>query len=63
MVDKEKPSVEDESWVDEFLEKMSRPSEVEKDFFAQRKALGLGVGMDEDGKLVYETPPDEKPKA
>jgi len=39
-------------WLDEFTEKMSTPSEIEEAFFARRRKLKLGVGLDADGDLV-----------
>jgi hypothetical protein len=35
-----------------FMEKMARPGPQEKVFFAERRRKGLGVGLDENGKLV-----------
>jgi uncharacterized membrane protein YdbT with pleckstrin-like domain len=43
----------DDPWLEEFSRKMDEPSAEEEAFFARRRALGLGVGLDENGKLVY----------
>lgn len=47
---------ESEIWLDAFVEKMSRPGEEERAFYSRRVALGLGVGLDEAGGLVYGRP-------
>lgn len=44
---------EEVAWLDAFTEKMGHPSEAEETFFAQRQALGRGVGLDAGGNLVY----------
>lgn len=44
---------EEVAWLAACTEKMSHPSDAEVAFFAQRKALGLGVGLDACGQLVY----------
>jgi hypothetical protein len=44
---------EDAAWLEAFTETMATPSAAETAFFAQRKALGRGVGLDEGGNLVY----------
>lgn len=41
------------AWLDAFTEKMSAPSATEKTFFAKRRKLGLGVGLDTAGNLVH----------
>ncbi|MBP0485188.1 hypothetical protein [Sagittula salina] len=41
------------AWVEAFNEKMGEPGEHEEAFFARRRRLGLGVGLDENGNLVY----------
>ena len=46
---------EDAAWLEAFTEKMATPSDAETAFFAQREALGRGVGLDEGGNLVYAT--------
>lgn len=47
--DEEEASV----WLDGFASKMTEPSATETAFFAQRRMLGCGVGLDADGNLVY----------
>lgn len=44
---------EKESWLDAFSEAMAEPGRDETAFFARRRKLGLGVGLDADGNLVY----------
>ena len=41
------------AWLDAFTERMSAPSTAEQDFFAQRRRLGRGVGLDAAGNLVH----------
>lgn len=41
------------TWLDAFTEDMAQPSEMEEEFFARRRALGKGVGLDAAGNLVY----------
>lgn len=49
----EELSVEEhEVWLSAFAEKMAEPSKKEKDFFARRRKLGLGVGLSESGEIV-----------
>ncbi|SNT42309.1 ParD-like antitoxin of type II toxin-antitoxin system [[Luteovulum] sphaeroides subsp. megalophilum] len=43
---------EEIAWIDAFTEKMSRPSQAEQAFFANRQRLGRGVGLDAAGNLV-----------
>ncbi len=45
-------------WLDKFTERMALPGEHEEAFFARRRELKLGVGLDESGNLVQavETP-------
>lgn len=43
--------------LDDFVEKMSQPGRHEKAFFERRRALGLGVGLDENGEIVRENGP------
>lgn len=33
--------------------KTGRPTEAIEAFFAERRKLGLGVGLDENGNLIY----------
>ena len=44
---------EEAVWLDAFTAKMTQPSADERTFFAQRKMLGRGVGLDAGGALVY----------
>lgn len=39
-------------WIDSFSEAMARPGPREEAFFARRRRLGLGVGLDAAGNLV-----------
>jgi hypothetical protein len=41
------------AWLEAFTEKMSVPSTAERAFFAKRRKLGQGVGLDAAGNLVY----------
>mgnify|MGYP001404865332 CR=1 FL=1 len=43
---------EEAAWLEAFTEKMGQPSEAEEAFFARRRALGRGVGLDAGGNLV-----------
>lgn len=45
---------EKEVWLDSFVEKIGKPGSDEKSFFARRRKLGLGVGLDAGGNLVRE---------
>ncbi|MAM38437.1 hypothetical protein D6851_03950 [Altericroceibacterium spongiae] len=45
---------EKDVWLDSFVEKMGQPGTDEDAFFARRRQLGLGVGLDEGGNLVRE---------
>lgn len=45
---------EKDVWLDSFVEKMAQPGSEEDAFFARRRQLGLGVGLDEAGNLVRE---------
>ena len=49
-----KPDESDPKWTEWFIEKMGQPGPDEEGFFERRRRLGIGVGLDEDGKLVYE---------
>ncbi len=44
---------EEPVWLEAFTEKMSTSSGGERSFYANRKMLGRGVGVDAGGKLVY----------
>ena len=50
---------ETDHWLDKFTERMALPGEHEEAFFARRRRLKLGVGLDENGNLVQA---DETPK-
>lgn len=41
------------AWLDAFTEKMSSPSATEQAFFAKRRKLGQGVGLDAAGNLIH----------
>jgi len=43
---------EKDLWLDGFTERMSQPGPQEEAFFARRRQLGLGVGLDAGGNLV-----------
>lgn len=43
---------ETEQWLDDFTERMMHPTQEEEEFFARRRELGLGAGLDKHGKLV-----------
>lgn len=49
-------SDEQEVWIAELSHEMTEPSAKEKEFFAKRRREGQGVGMDDDGSLIYQTP-------
>ena len=44
------------AWLDGFTEKLAGPTPSEKAFFASRKRLGRGVGLDAAGNLVHARP-------
>lgn len=44
---------EEAAWLDAFTEKMGQPSDAEMSFFAERQALGRGVGLDAGGNLIH----------
>lgn len=47
-------SEENDVWLDRFVEKMGQPRPEEEAWFARRRQLGLGVGLDAAGNLVRE---------
>lgn len=47
---------EQEVWIREVNKKMSEPSKRELEFFKERRRLGIGVGLDENGKIVHQRP-------
>ncbi|MGJ8625215.1 MAG: TA system antitoxin ParD family protein [Yoonia sp.] len=44
---------EHEVWFAQFGEDTTAPSDQEEAFFAQRRQLGRGVGLNDKGELVY----------
>ena len=44
---------EEAAWLDAFTERMAQPSAGETVFFAERRSLGRGVGLDAGGNLVF----------
>lgn len=52
----EGPDEEDVVWMEAFIEKMGQASSEEKAFFAERRRLGIGVGLDITGNLVSAKP-------
>ncbi|MXP24711.1 hypothetical protein GRI39_01450 [Altererythrobacter indicus] len=48
---------EKDVWLDSFVEKMGQPGSDEDAFFARRRQLGFGVGLDAAGNLVREKAP------
>ncbi|WP_444465050.1 TA system antitoxin ParD family protein [Rhodobacter capsulatus] len=44
------------AWLDAFTEKMATPASTEQAFFAERRQLGRGVGLDAAGNLVHAGP-------
>lgn len=51
---------EQEAFFDHFAEKMEQPSESEAAFYADREKRGLGVGLDEAGRLAFS--PNRQPR-
>ncbi|MFG6585377.1 hypothetical protein [Sulfitobacter sp. 1A12779] len=47
------PDETDPEWIEWFSKKMDEASPEEEAFWKRRQRLGLGVGLDEDGSLVY----------
>jgi hypothetical protein len=43
---------EEAAWLDAFTDAMAEPLESETAFYAERQALGRGVGLDQGGNLV-----------
>ncbi|MHA1564638.1 MAG: TA system antitoxin ParD family protein [Alphaproteobacteria bacterium] len=50
---------EQEVWFAEFGQAVTAPSGQEKAFFAGRRRLGQGVGLTDNGELVYQTPDEQ----
>ncbi len=46
---------EQEIWAADFAEQMTRPSDGEITAFETRKILGQGVGLSDEGTLVYQS--------
>lgn len=46
-------SEEQDIWLAAFSKKMGEPGDAERAFFARRRQLGLGVGLSEDGEIVW----------
>ena len=44
---------EEAAWLEEFTNKMAEPTADEHKFFTERRMLGLGVGLDASGNLIY----------
>ncbi|MBT52045.1 MAG: hypothetical protein CMF72_01255 [Mameliella sp.] len=44
---------EEAAWLDAFTEKMAQPSQAEEAFYANRRTLGRGVGLDAGGNLIH----------
>ena len=44
----------------QFAEATSKPGPEEEAFFERRRDLGLGVGLSEDGEIIYSRSPREK---
>ncbi|WP_323039913.1 TA system antitoxin ParD family protein [Gemmobacter sp.] len=44
------------AWLDAFTERMSAPAPTEQRFFARRRKLGQGVGLDAAGNLIHVGP-------
>ena len=44
---------EKDVWLDSFTDTMAEPGPEEEAFFARRRQLGLGVGLDAAGNLVH----------
>lgn len=44
---------EDKAWLDAFSEQMSRPGPNEEEFFRKIREQQLGVGLDEEGNLIW----------
>ena len=47
------PDVSDPGWFDWFSKQMDQAGPDGDAFFERRRRLGLGVGVDDDGNLVY----------
>lgn len=47
---------EQEIWAKEVTKKMAEPSKEAIEFFKERRRLGIGVGLDENGNIVHQKP-------
>lgn len=47
---------EHDVWLDAFSAALAEPGDNEEAFYERRRQLGRGVGLDENGELVRETP-------
>ena len=47
---------EQEVWFAEFADDVTEPTDHEQEFYAQRRKLGRGVGLNEKGTLIYQKP-------
>jgi hypothetical protein len=45
-----------EAYLDQLESLQDLPTEAEMAFFADRRLRGVGVGMDSEGRLVFEVP-------
>lgn len=45
---------EQEVWFDQFADELADPIASETEFYAHRRQLGRGVGLDESGTLVHQ---------
>ena len=43
------------AWADQFSKSMRNPSEQEIEFFRERRRQNVGVGLNADGDLIYQT--------
>jgi hypothetical protein len=48
---------EQEVWFSEFAEDVTAPTTQEEAFYAERRTLGRGVGMNDKGELIYPEDP------
>ncbi len=54
---------EQEVWLREFADAMAEATEQEITFFAERRRLGRGVGLNDAGELVYSEPRQGRPSS
>lgn len=48
---------EQDVWFAQFAEDMAEPSQAEQAFYETRAQLGRGVGLSDNGELIYQTRP------